>query len=89
MQEHYHLDFPAPFVTESPIKIGLQFEEEQYIRCNDTRLVVGKVVHLLLPEAAIAEDGDVALAQLDSTVIGGLDSYYSVEPLGRYPYATV
>ncbi len=89
LQEYYHHGFRVPFVMESPIKIGLQFEEEHYIKCNDTRLVVGKVMHLLLPEAAIAEDGDVALAQLNSTVIGGLDSYYSVEPLGRYPYAIV
>ncbi len=87
LREHYHHGFIAPFVKESPIKIGLQFEKEQYIKCNDTRLVVGKVVHLLLPEAAIAEDGDVALAQLDSTVIGGLNSYYSVDLLGRYGYA--
>ncbi len=87
LREHYHLDFPAPFVMESPIKIGLQFEEEQYIKCNATRLVIGKVVHLLLPEAAVAEDGHVALSELDSVAIGGLDSYYSVELLGRYGYA--
>ncbi len=83
----YHDNFPAPFVTESPIKIGLEFEEEHYIQCNATRLVIGKVVHLQLPEAVIAEDGHVALEQLDSVAIGGLDSYYQVEKLGRYGYA--
>ncbi len=83
----YQEDFPAPFVTESPIKIGLEFEEEHYIQCNDTRLVIGKVVRLQLPEAVIAEDGDVALEQLDSVAIGGLDSYYKIEKLGRYGYA--
>ncbi len=87
LREHYHLDFPAPFVTESPIKIGLRFEEEHYIKCNDTRLVIGRVEHLQLPEAAIAEDGSINLAEQDGVAIGGLDSYYSVDLLGRYGYA--
>ncbi|MEM8507161.1 MAG: flavin reductase [Bacteroidota bacterium] len=87
LHEQYHRDFSAPFVTESLIKIGLRFEEEQYIKCNDTRLVIGKVEHLLLPEVAIAEDGSINMAELDGVAIGGLDSYYSVEALGRYGYA--
>ena len=87
LREHYHLDFPAPFVSESPIKIGLRFEEEHYIKCNATRLVIGRVEHLQLPEAAIAEDGSVNLAEQDGVAIAGLDSYYSVELLGRYGYA--
>ncbi len=87
LKEYYHHDFGAPFVAESLIKIGLCFEEEHYIKCNNTRLVIGKVEHLILPEAAIAEDGDVMLEQLDPVAIGGLDSYYSVELLGRYAYA--
>ena len=88
LTEFYHQDFLAPFVGESQIKIGLQLEEEQYIKCNDTRLVIGKVVHLLLPEGSVEEDGNLALEKLDSVTIGGLDSYYSIEKLGRYGYAT-
>ena len=87
LKEYYHHDFGAPFVAESPVKIGLRFEEEHYIKCNDTRLVIGKVEHLILPEAAIAEDGDVMLERLDPVAIGGLDSYYAIELLGRYGYA--
>jgi flavin reductase (DIM6/NTAB) family NADH-FMN oxidoreductase RutF len=88
LTEYVHQDFHAPFVSESQIKIGLRFEEEQYIRCNDTRLVVGKIEHLLLPDDVfIEEDGNIALEQLDSVAIGGLDSYYSIKKLGRYPYA--
>lgn len=87
LTKFYHQEFSAPFVSESHIKIGLQIEEEQYIKCNDTRLVIGKVVHLLLPEDIIAEDGDIALEKLDSVAIGGLDSYFSIQKLGRYGYA--
>ncbi|RNC92815.1 MAG: flavin reductase family protein [Allomuricauda sp.] len=87
LTEWYHQDFNAPFVAESHIKIGLQFEEEHYVKCNDTRLVIGKVRHLFLPDNCLDEDGDVRLEDLDSVTIGGLDSYYSIAKLGRYPYA--
>lgn len=87
LTEFYHEGFHAPFVAESPIKIGLQFEEEHYIKCNDTRLVIGKVQHLLLPKGIIEDDGHIALEKLDSVAIGGLDSYYSIAKLGRYAYA--
>lgn len=87
LTEYYHQDFHAPFVDESHIKIGLRFEEEQYIKCNDTRLIIGKVGHLLLPDGLIEDDGNIAMEKLDSVAIGGLDSYYSIEKLGRYGYA--
>ena len=83
----YAHDFYAPFVKKSPIKIGLQFEEEHHIKCNDTRLVIGRVEHLFLPDGLIEEDGNIALERLDSVAIGGLDSYYAIEKLGRYGYA--
>ena len=36
LTEYYHQDFHTPFVAESHIKIGLRFEEEHYVKCNDT-----------------------------------------------------
>ena len=87
LTEQYHQDFHAPFVAESQIKIGLQFGEEHFIKCNDTRLVIGKIEHLLLPDDIVEEDGNISLDKLDSVAIGGLDSYYSIEKLGRYAYA--
>lgn len=87
LKEFYHENFHAPFVAQSPIKIGLRFEEEHYVKCNATRLIIGKVEHLFLPEGIIEDDGHIALEQLDSIAIGGLDSYYAIEKLGRYAYA--
>jgi flavin reductase (DIM6/NTAB) family NADH-FMN oxidoreductase RutF len=78
-------DFKAPFVAESAIKIGLVFKEE-HLLLNGTRLIVGSVSHLYLPEGAVAPDGDVALEKLDTVAIGGLDTYYKGEKLGRYGY---
>ena len=81
----YMEDLQAPCVAESAIKIGLMFEEE-HLLCNGTRLIVGRVHHLYLPETAIASDGDVALEELDTVAIGGLDTYYRGVKLGRYGY---
>ncbi len=87
LTEHYQQGFHAPFVAESPIKIGLSFQEEQLIKCNDTRLIIGKMEHLILPEAAILEDGDIALDQLDIAAVAGLYNYYKLEHLGNYGYS--
>jgi len=87
LTEFYQEDFHAPFVAESQIKIGLSFQEEQLIKCNDTRLIIGKIEHLILPEAAILEDGDVALEQLHTAAIAGLYNYYKPEHIGKYGYA--
>ena len=87
LTEAYHQDFHPPFVVESHIKIGLSFQEEQLIKCNDTRLVIGRIEHLILPEASILEDGDVALEELDTVALSGLYNYYKPEHLGKYSYA--
>lgn len=84
--EYYQEGFSAPFVEESHIKIGLSFQEEQLIQCNGTRLVIGKVEHLILPEEAILEDGDVVLEDLDTAAVAGLYNYYKPKHLGKYGY---
>ncbi len=83
---HYIPGFSAPFVGESGIKIGLSFREEHLVKCNETRLIVGRIEHLSLPEEAVASDGDVDLEMLQTVAIGGLDSYYTGAKLGRYAY---
>lgn len=87
LKPSYLKGFSPPFVAESAIKIGLQLEEVCRIKSNDTRLVVGKVIHLILPDGALGEDGDLALESLDTVAIGGLDTYYRGVKLGRYGYA--
>lgn len=87
LNPYYLKGFSAPFVAESAIKIGLEFVEAQRIECNDTRLIIGKVMQVILPEGAVGEDGDLDLESLDTVAIGGLDTYYKGIKLGRYAYA--
>ena len=54
---------------------------------HGTVMVIGEIIEVLLPDNALAEDGFVDLAQMDTVTIGGLDGYYRVEPLFRLSYA--
>lgn len=78
---------PAPYVAESQLKIGLVLRDIKPIELNGTVMVIGEIVEIMLPDNALAEDGFVDLAQMDTVTIGGLDGYYRVEPLFRLSYA--
>jgi len=75
------------FVAESKIQIGLSYKEEYHIKANNTVLLIGQIEKLILPDGVITEDGDLDLAALETVAVGGLDTYYSCNRLGRYGYA--
>ena len=79
--------FPAPFVEESTIKLGLKFREHQTLSINDTNLVIAEIVIALLPEDCIADDGALNLNQAGTVTISGLDTYHRPQPLKRMSYA--
>lgn len=79
--------FPAPFVQESVLRIGLRFEERHSILANATTLFVGKIVMIEMDETAIGEDGFIDLERLGSLTVSGLDSYHSTTRLKRLSYA--
>jgi len=80
-------DFPAPFVKESNVKIGLSFQEEHLIHVNKTILIVGRIEKIILPDDEVKEDGDIDLESLNAISVGGLDSYYECKRIARYEYA--
>lgn len=84
----YRDDFPAPYVAESPLSIGLRLREELPIS-NGTVLLVGTIEHVYLPEAGLRADGTVDLVALGSACISGLDAYHTVAEPTRYGYARV
>ncbi|WP_305370519.1 flavin reductase family protein [Photobacterium leiognathi] len=77
----------APFVLESPIKIGLRLLEVIDIKSNDTHMVVGEVQKLYLPQSSIKADGHINIEGLDLMTISGLDNYHVTQSLGRLSYA--
>ncbi len=81
--------FAAPFVKESEVKIGLRLAEEIPIELNNTILIIGEIEHIILPENALLENGNVDLNAVNDVAISGLDTYHKVEKINTFPYARV
>lgn len=87
--EEYLSDFPAPFVKESRLKIGLKHVESIPISINNTMMIVGKVLHIFGDSKALSPEGYLDLERLDSAGIGGLNTYYKLKKIKQFPYARV
>lgn len=79
--------FVAPFVAQSPLRIGLRLVAHQPIALNQTELVIGEVVQVMVDDAAVQEDGYIDLEGLGVVAISGLDSYHQTDRLSRLSYA--
>lgn len=85
--EDYLDGFEAPFVQESPIKIGMKLEEVIEIKINDTKLVIGSVQHLLIDERLLSQENYINLEEAGVAGISGLNRYYSLDLIAEYPFA--
>lgn len=83
----YQHEFPAPFVKEARIRLGMKVVETQDLAVNGTVLVIGAIEHVLLPTGLMAEDGYVDVEQAGTVTLSGLDSYHATRRLGRWRYA--
>jgi flavin reductase (DIM6/NTAB) family NADH-FMN oxidoreductase RutF len=77
----------APYVKESLIQIGLEFEEEHVIKANNTILIVGAVNEVRISNEFIKQDGFIDLTKANIIANSDLDAYYNVQKLGRLNYA--
>lgn len=80
-------NFPAPFVKESVIKVGLKLMEEHTIESNKTIFIVGKVIEAIVPTHCLLKDGLIDLNLAGTITASGLDSYHAVRRLSRLSYA--
>jgi flavin reductase (DIM6/NTAB) family NADH-FMN oxidoreductase RutF len=84
---YYSPDHLAPYVKESPVKIGLELKEEINITSNDTILIVGEIKELFLDPSFILENGTIDLGVARTILVHGLETYYKAEKIGSLPYA--
>lgn len=77
----------APYVADSPVKIGLELEETLDIKANGTKLIIGRVIEVVVDEKLLTQDGNINFAKADAVTVSGLDSYYSNAFLEKLPYA--
>jgi len=89
LTEEYLPDFPAPFVKESKLKIGMKFEEAIPIEINNCLMIVGSIQHLMIDDNLVEENGQIDLQALNSVGIGGLNRYYTLQSIDKFPYARV
>lgn len=88
LTETYLNNFPAPFVKESKIKIGLTFKEEHELS-NGCILIVGSVKEIFVEKSAVKENGRIYLPAIDTVAISGLNEYYTGDFLEEHPYARI
>lgn len=79
--------FHAPYVKNTPLKMGLQLEDIIDIPANKTKMIIGKIQYVHVDDRLIAEDGHLHLE--DAPILGGvgLDTYVKTAKHGRYSYA--
>lgn len=87
LNPHYSDAVKAPYVSESPLKIGLEFRERQDIQSNGTVLIVGEVTEVILPRNAVLSDGLIDLGITATITSSGLDTYFTTRKIARLSYA--
>ena len=83
----YSDDFHAPFVAQSPVRLGMKLASVIPIELNNTQLVIGSIEQIWLNNALIEDDGHVKLTEAGVACISGLDTYLSTRRIARYAYA--
>lgn len=87
LTEEYFMNFKAPFVKESVLKMGMKYLQSIPIEANDTLLIIGEIEHLFIPDESIDTEGQIDLTKIDGIGISGLNSYYALEKIAQFPYA--
>ena len=89
LTEDYLSEFPAPFLKESKIKMGLKLQNIIDIPDNQTKLIIGLIEHIFIDDIALENNGDINLQIINDIGIGGLNNYYKLEKIAHFPYFRV
>ena len=89
LTEDYLSNFPAPFLKESKIKMGLKLQNIIDIPDNRTKLIIGLIEYIYIDDIALEDNGDINLQVINDVGIGGLNNYYKLEKIAHYPYFRV
>lgn len=87
LTHQYMLNFPAPFVEQSRIQLGMKFQEHHHLSINATELIIGEIVLINIKDDVVSENGYVDIEKAGSLAISSLDSYHVTELLSHMSYA--
>jgi flavin reductase (DIM6/NTAB) family NADH-FMN oxidoreductase RutF len=85
----YIADIYAPFVQESQIKFACELVQKIDIELNNTFLIIGKIIKIIVPDELINTDGFIDLDTAQTVTSSGLDSYHITQKIARLSYAKV
>jgi flavin reductase (DIM6/NTAB) family NADH-FMN oxidoreductase RutF len=85
LEEEYS-SLKCPYVAGCPVKSGLKLVDTQTLAVNDTVLVIGEIVELIINKELVADDGQIDHAAANTVALTGLDEYHSCSSLERLPY---
>ena len=87
LSEEFYPEISAPFVRQSRVKYALGLEDIVDIKANNTKLVIGRVQLVIMPETSFRADGGVDLIETEALASTALDTYFSVSKVAQLPYA--
>ena len=79
----------APYVQDSRVKIGMELREKIKVNSNNTIIIIGQIVEVIVDEIAIEHDGFVNLEKLETCTVSGVDAYYTTKKVERLSYAKI
>lgn len=82
----YSSEFPAPYVAQSPVQIGLALVENHTLTVNSTVLLIGEIKEIRLADGVMGADGHLDLCKARLVALSGLDEYHLPSSLQRLPY---
>ena len=80
-------DFPAPFVEQSRIQLGMKLRENHQLAINSTVMIIGEISHINIKDDVVHQDGYVDIERAGSIATSSLDSYHRTELLSHLRYA--
>lgn len=87
LSPEYIEKFPAPFVKESEVRLGMQLREILPIKMNGTYFIIGEIILVDVSETMVSEDGSLDYNALSTIAVTGLDTYHKAEQLQKLNYA--
>lgn len=87
LEEDFYDGVVAPFVRGSHVRIALDLEEVIDIKVNNTKLIVGRVRMVEVPDDAVLDDGGIDLVKCGTLASTALDTYFSIDKLAQLRYA--
>lgn len=80
--------FHAPFVKDSPVKIGMKYQEQIPLP-NGCSFIIGTVDLLIVPDEHVNDLGRLDLEACSTAGISGLNTYYNLKKLESFPYVRI